>query len=133
MAEPQLTVTTEHGAPGSAFSFTGSGLPANTNFSVSVNGTVVVPQLSSDGEGRLRFVLQTTTQARTGTYTVIVRGTTANGLQAELTLTSRYVLDSAAAVVQPEAGFPAPINVPESIAPVGTVRVYLPFVVRAVE
>ncbi|NJL06390.1 MAG: hypothetical protein HC911_16090, partial [Chloroflexaceae bacterium] len=128
--QPQLSVATERGAPGSAFSFTAIGLPAATSFTILVNGTPLAVQVRSDSNGQVRFVLGTAPQARTGVYIVILRSIPAIGLHNEITVQSRYVLDSAAPLLEPEDGFPAPISVPDSIAPADTVRVYLPFVVR---
>ncbi|NJL06163.1 MAG: hypothetical protein HC911_14915 [Chloroflexaceae bacterium] len=126
---PSLTVAIEQGVPGSAFSFTATSLPTNTSFIILVNDTPLTAQISSDSDGQVRFVLQTSDQASTGVYVVILRSTPVTGLQSEITAQSRYVLDSAAPLLQPEAGFPDSTDVPASINPAGG-GVYLPFVVR---
>ncbi|NJL05003.1 MAG: hypothetical protein HC911_08880, partial [Chloroflexaceae bacterium] len=133
---PVLSGNFSEGAPGSAFTFTATGLPPATNLFIRINGVLLAAQIRSDAVGDATFVLSTTEQAAVGKYTTevgIVQTIPSTRLQQAALASARYTLAADAPVRVPAAGSPPPIIIPASIAPLDPStlqRVYLPFVVR---
>lgn len=115
---PTIASNFTNGAPGSYFTFQGSGLPVNSTATITVNahllGTIPV-----DEDGDFTFLL-TTDMADEGTYFVTV----SNGF---LNVTTRFDLDANKPVREKE-GEGSIINVPAGIS--FTETMYLPSILR---
>lgn len=120
-----LSLTSFNGRPGSVFTLQGSGLPANADVTVRINGTLVATGLSTDSSGVITRLLDTAA-ADPGFYSVQLQVDTGLGLtvqrQAIFLLADNLPLRTATVT--------APlINVPAAIG-VTAHPVYLPLVKR---
>lgn len=112
-----LALNYDLGAPGSYFSLTGTGLPANSPAAVTVNGRQL-GTVTTDGDGRCTFVLSTALAAE-GSYAV--------ALSLDPAAVAHFVLD-AAAPLRPQEGTGPVFQVPAGTAL--TRALFLPLVRR---
>jgi PKD repeat protein len=116
---PSLVVDHAIGAPGSYFVFTGQHFAPNTAATISVNGTVLVPTVPTDGTGGLEFALRTLPTMSTGGYFVTAStGSSATAFFQLVTGADQW----------PDPGTDPTIELPLTIAPAGSI--YLPLVMR---
>ncbi|NJL55030.1 hypothetical protein HC928_07450, partial [bacterium] len=127
---PQLQAHPERGAPGSAFTFTGTGLDPMSLIRIVVNGQPLAAQLRTNTAGMVQFVLHTPTQASVGTYTVRIEHVTETEGESTLFVQSRYILIAAAPLVPPDQEIPVHLHVSAAVQPVQSGRLWLPIVVR---
>jgi hypothetical protein len=96
--EPDLTLVTNLGAPGSAFHFQAANYPANRLATVYVEG-LEVGTLTTDGNGQAEFVIQTRTDDPNGSYDVTM------STDANTSDTASFTLAGGQPIVPPPAGF----------------------------
>jgi hypothetical protein len=121
--EPILRINYPNGAPGSAFTLTGSGLTAETTAQVTVND-VLVDTLATNDTGSMTYILQTDVTAQAGLYEVGITDTA--GRQVNIV----YQLDPNAPLRVAE-GNGSIISVPPTISPQAqTGTLYLPLIRR---
>ena len=116
--QPLLQINHESGQPGSFFKITGSGFPANSTASVTVNGAEL-GTLNTDGMGGFEFELSTT-NADDGAYFATV--------SVNPSATVRFEVDSSALDMWSSEGSANQFQVPSGIA--FTEFIYLPVVLR---
>jgi hypothetical protein len=121
--EPILRINYPNGAPGSAFTLTGSGLTAETTAQVTVND-VLVDTLATNDTGSMTYILQTDVTAQAGLYEVGITDTA--GRQVNIV----YQLDPNAPLRVAE-GNGSIVSVPPTISPQAqTGTLYLPLIRR---
>ena len=117
--QPHLDINHLSGKPGSFFKVTGSGYPANSNASVTVNGTSL-GTLTTDGAGGFEFELDTT-NADEGNYFVTVSVNSASA-------TVEFRVDSGAPAMWSSEGSPTLFDIPAGVA--FSMTIYMPLVFR---
>jgi hypothetical protein len=125
---PQLAINYETGAPGSSFSITGVGFPANQQVSVQVNGQTLGTATTDDIGGFLIQIISAPTN-NTGYYAVLIsvapddnRASLAAGESAGTAFVLR-----ADAPLRAREGEATAFNLPDGLA---QQRLYLPLIKR---
>ncbi len=116
-----LLINHSHGAPGSFFTVTGTGLPSNTPISVFANGVQIASNIMANDFGEVSFQLNTS-NASLGLY--------------EITISTNTSASSPSSVAfnlipngpqHPPTGGGSIINVPSGIA---VIQQFLPYTIR---
>jgi hypothetical protein len=123
---PMLAINYDDGAPGSSFTITGLGYPANQNVTVKVNGHILGTTVTGENGG---FIIHITSKPETdeGLYKVEVEAESGNAaLAVSASGATRFRLSASAPLLAAEGAVNA-FTLPDGIA---SNPAYLPVVIR---